>query len=248
MSKNPLPTQGANDEFLRKEAKRVLKAYKQKDPDAARVVHSCFPDGDVGLQQVQLALARSYGFDSWRQLLAALPRLARFIDAHTLQISRELESPLSVVWSAVSTSRGISQWFTKTEMRSEAGARFVFEGAYAGHIARFEPMRQIVFAADDGGTTEFELTDCNFKTTLLLRDVLRPDFACPIHVLEREGPISAHQPGGPGTHWAGIVAGWHSAMDALECYVSKCNPYDLEHQELVKLYDTMITHYYEEGV
>jgi ankyrin repeat protein len=65
-------------EQLRKEAKRWLKALRARDPDARVRLQAAWPKAPVepALRDVQHALAREYGQDSWIVLKAALAELA----------------------------------------------------------------------------------------------------------------------------------------------------------------------------
>jgi ankyrin repeat protein len=62
--------QRPNLESLRKEAKRVLRAYRAGDASARSLVAEHHPahSTELGLREVQHALARSYGFESWAAL------------------------------------------------------------------------------------------------------------------------------------------------------------------------------------
>lgn len=68
MSTTPLP-RGANLEHLKKQAKRLLRSYRAGDVHAVARVRARFPDRErVGIDDVQLVLAREHGFPSWSQL------------------------------------------------------------------------------------------------------------------------------------------------------------------------------------
>ena len=58
---------------LKKQAKELARDYRASDPVALKLVQNFFTpsdDGNLSLSQSQLALARSYGFDSWPKLKA----------------------------------------------------------------------------------------------------------------------------------------------------------------------------------
>lgn len=58
---------------LKKQAKALLKAVRSGDPSARSRVAPYFPDvADVGLQDIQLVLAREHDFSSWTRLKAHL--------------------------------------------------------------------------------------------------------------------------------------------------------------------------------
>ena len=65
---------------LKKQAKELARDYRASDPVALKLVQNFFTpsdDGNLSLSQSQLALARSYGFDSW-------PKLKAFVDGVTV--------------------------------------------------------------------------------------------------------------------------------------------------------------------
>ncbi len=63
---------------LKREAKRWLRALRDDDPEARRRLRAVLPDApaEPRLRDVQLALAREYGFAGWSALRAALDDLA----------------------------------------------------------------------------------------------------------------------------------------------------------------------------
>ena len=60
-------------ETLHKDAKRWLKALRAAEPDAKRRLNAVWytAPGEPGLRDVQHALAREYGCESWMALKAA---------------------------------------------------------------------------------------------------------------------------------------------------------------------------------
>src|SRR5262245_33323450 len=65
-------------ENLRKEAKRWLKALRANDPDARARFESAYPTAPFTpvLRDVQHALAREHGYDSWIAMTRAIGRPA----------------------------------------------------------------------------------------------------------------------------------------------------------------------------
>ena len=61
--------------------------------------------------------------------------------------------------------------------------------------------------------------------------------------IARDEPFGARQPGGPGTHWVGVAAGWHSFVDALEAHVSDAAP-RLAYKDLASRYDELLRAYH----
>src|ERR1700730_13437502 len=61
---------------LRKEAKRWLRALRDNDAEARERLQLAYPKvaGDPVLRDVQLALAREYGLENWKELKLALQK------------------------------------------------------------------------------------------------------------------------------------------------------------------------------
>ena len=75
MTTRPLPD-GASLENLKKQAKSLLKSVQAGDANARQRIEPYFTDtASVGLNDVQLVVAREYGFDSWEKLKAHVSRL-----------------------------------------------------------------------------------------------------------------------------------------------------------------------------
>ena len=62
----------------------------------------------------------------------------------------------------------------------------------------------------DGETTVFSFID-NWAQDAVPGETMLPKEA---------DEIDKHQPGGPGTPWSGVAAGWHGMIDALETYLT----------------------------
>ena len=80
-------------ETLRKEAKRWLKALRAQDPKAQERLRRTHPDAPLepGLRDVQVALAREYGAQSWPALKAALAEAIINSGTHEKLLSEFLE-------------------------------------------------------------------------------------------------------------------------------------------------------------
>jgi hypothetical protein len=78
--------------------------------------------------------------------------------------------------------------------------------------------------------TRFEIEPDGDGTLFHLIDKLPGDFVMevgsrqdnPIEDSDTEKMrlVGYNQPGGPGTHWTGVVAGWHAFVDSLESYLT----------------------------
>jgi uncharacterized protein len=80
-------------ETLRKEAKRWLKALRAQDPDAHQRLRRSYPGAppQAGLRDVQYALAREHGADSWSALKTALAETAMDNSSHEALLAEFLE-------------------------------------------------------------------------------------------------------------------------------------------------------------
>ena len=79
---------------LKKQAKRWLKALREKDAAARERLQQAHPNapGKPVLRDVQYALAREYGLNSWKELKQALEsRPAQRPAAHAQLVARFLE-------------------------------------------------------------------------------------------------------------------------------------------------------------
>jgi ankyrin repeat protein len=80
-------------EALRKEAKRWLKALRAQDPKAHGRLRRSYPGAppQPGLRDVQFALAREHGADSWPALKTALAETAMDNSSHEVLLAQFLE-------------------------------------------------------------------------------------------------------------------------------------------------------------
>lgn len=134
----PLPDQ-PNLEYLKNEAKNLLKAARLPDAQALAVLQEHHPRYDAlgsrfSLQDCQLALARRYGYDSWPKLSTAvglvhfkerLDRAIRDNDAEALQDIVRLEPALLQALLEEKSGERYTNWF------SGAGATLLQLAAFA---------------------------------------------------------------------------------------------------------------------
>lgn len=163
--------------------------------------------------------------------------MASVLDRRTLVWERRLAVDVRKLWGAIATQEGLGHWFMPTRHQVEEGGPFSFEGGWDGTITRIEPPRLIEFTPADGpdGYLRFAIVDegngvCLFRLTDRMGDLadagaLFPD--APEH--------QVYQPGGAGTHWSGVVAGYHGFVDALESWLTGVRkPFD--HDQMSRRY------------
>jgi ankyrin repeat protein len=128
---------------LRKDAKRWLKALRAGDPAARSQLTAAWPEApaEPGLRDVQHALAREYGAESWVALKAALDDLALDRKSH----AERVEQVLGHGWDGnVSDARRILARYPKIARDS------VFTAAACGDLEEVERR----LAADPGAALE----------------------------------------------------------------------------------------------
>ena len=162
------------------------------------------------------AVARRFGCGDWDDLVRFCDRCAVFAGSSTVRFVRLLPCGVERGWELISDPELLGQWHIPTKMECKVGGRFEFEEAWGGRIGAMESKCLIRFDADAGGTTTFKLTPDHDGLQFLLEDTMAPDLEVPQHVVSTVDRSHSLQPGGPGTHWPGVIAGWHYAADAIE--------------------------------
>jgi hypothetical protein len=52
-----------------------------------------------------------------------------------------------------------------------------------------------------------------------------------------------YQPGGPGTHWSGVAAGYHGFVDSLEGHITGTKT-DSNYDDMCRTYQTVLDDYF----
>ena len=142
--------------------------------------------------------------------------VGRFLSDNKMVWERRLPVPPEPLWDALSTRDGLGRWFMPTRYEIAVNGRFAFDGGWEGTVSEASPFQHVQFDADGGGGAclRFEMAAGNGVCFFALIDRMGagvdadnwPD--APVH--------RRYQPGGPGTHWSGVAAGYHGFVDALE--------------------------------
>ena len=140
---------------------------------------------------------------------------ARFLGANVMTMERRASCAADAAWTAVTDPRALGVWFIGADVELTEGGRFEFREAWGGRVTGIEAPRTVTYVADAGGTTTFDITETGDGVQITLTDSMGLRERPPSGYSEE----SAVQPGGPGSHWAGVVAGWHGFMDALVRYL-----------------------------
>lgn len=163
--------------------------------------------------------------------MLGLSGAARLVDKNTVTFERVLPASPEALWDLIATKNGMARWFMPTTDEVMAGERFDFQGGWGGTVAEYVRPRHVVFTPDgaedaflrfdieaDGDGCVFRLTD-------------RMGSAVDAAKLFPDAPdYDKFQPGGPGTHWSGVLAGYHGFVDALEQQVTgtTAKPFDYD--------------------
>lgn len=145
------------------------------------------------------------------------------------------------LWQAVATQEGLARWFMSPGEDPAAGGRFDFEGGWAGNVTVFEPGSRVVFVPDssDEASLAFRVTTAASGSRLILTDRMGPDVSAP-DILPDLPESQRYQPGGPGTHWTGFLAGYHSGLDALAAILTGEPDRDTDYNRLCEIYAVIL--------
>lgn len=137
-----------------------------------------------------------------------------FPDKHTVQFKRSFPITKEALWKAISAEESLSQWFMETDMEPRQDGRYSFKEGWDGWIATWKEGQCIQFNSSNDSWTRFEIIESGEHVVFQLTDRLKSDL-----VFEDQSLSMNIQPGGPGTHSLGLLAGWHDFVDALDDYL-----------------------------
>ena len=168
-----------------------------------------------------------------------IANVGRFLSDNKMVWERRFSAPPERLWDALSTKDGLRRWFMPTRYEIEVHGRFSFDGGWEGTVSEAAPCRHIQFDVDGGSGAflRFEMEAGNGACLFALIDRMGDGVdannwpAAPAH--------RRHQPGGPGTHWSGVAAGYHGFVDALEEHLSG-GGVSSDYDELCKAYQRVL--------
>ena len=148
---------------------------------------------------------------------AEVPLLAdagRLVDRHAMAWIRRVSAPVDRVWEAISTKDGLAGWWGMPVHVLELRVGGAFNHHWNNTVTAFKEGEYIDFAEPKGsyagtGGLRFEIASDGAATMFTLLGTWHEG-----STFEDGGPL-AHQPGGPGTPWIGVAAGWHSGANSL---------------------------------
>ena len=193
----------------------------------------------AGNEADQLSFAQSYGFDDWQNVDTFCRRAGVLVDDNTVVFRRQLSVSREDAWPFISQPQYLAKWHIPTEWDFREGGRFEFKNAWQGYIEVLRPGWLIKFKADAGGFTSFEFAVSEYMTEFVLTDYMGPEVVVPEHVLSESDSIAGQQPGGPGTHWHGVLAGWHCGIDALQALLAG-SAVELPYDRHTAIYDVLL--------
>lgn len=154
--------------------------------------------------------------------MSRIDNVARLLERNTLLLERHFAVSPERLWQAVATREGLGHWFMPTPHEIEEGGRFAFEGGWEGTVTRVDPPQCIEFTPDESPEAylRFEIEPAAGGSLFRLIDKMGPA-ADAAKLFGADTPKHlVYQPGGVGTHWSGVVSGYHGFVDALEAHLS----------------------------
>ncbi|MDP7226873.1 MAG: hypothetical protein QF909_17095 [SAR202 cluster bacterium] len=121
-----------------------------------------------------------------------------------------------------SDQRRPQQLVHANQVRDRGTRRFSFERGWDGTISEVDPQRAIQFnvEGEGGWYLRFEIEAADGGCTFTLTDRMG-DGVDVNEIFDPETPKRhMYQPGGPGTHWNGVTAGYPDFVDALERHLT----------------------------
>jgi uncharacterized protein YndB with AHSA1/START domain len=150
-----------------------------------------------------------------------IENVATLLDKNTLVCERHFSVTPDTLWNAIATKEGLSHWFMPTKFEIEEGGRFSFGGGWDGTITEVHPPHHIQFTPDDSEDAylRFEIVETNDGCLFRLIDKMGANQDTS-KIFPDEAKHKTYQPGGPGTHWSGIITGYHGFVDKLEGFIT----------------------------
>ena len=166
------------------------------------------------------------------------------LDRRTAELTRVLPTDMQTAWEFLANPQKLETWMFPAEFEAKPGAPFNFapEG-WHGKIGVIEVGRELRFDAVAGGWTWFSLDSINGETVFRLRDYMAPELVIPDDARVRANVRSEDQPGGAGTHWQGVLSGWHCGVDDLRGEFSG-EKHGWNYEAITRLYRILIEDYH----
>lgn len=166
-----------------------------------------------------------------------------FPDKHTILFERAVAVPREKIWAALTQKQALGQWFMESEIELKVNGKFSFQGGWDGWVAALRPLEYIQFNSSKEAFSRFEIHPGSGQQGHVVRIIDRMGAE-----VTMTGPtdIAGLQPGGPGTHWVGVLAGWHDFADALAAYLKGEKPQD-RYEALCGFYKDFLERHYSQA-
>lgn len=138
-----------------------------------------------------------------------------FLDKNKVRFTCRYPVSKERLWKAISDTKELNLWFMKTEWDFQVGGKFNFEEGWDGWIEELSEFEHIQLNSAKDAFTRFDIKPVETATELHLTDQIPKDLTAP-----SEDSIYNIQPGGKGTHWVGLLAGWHDFLLALDNHLA----------------------------
>lgn len=171
--------------------------------------------------------------------MLGVTNVGRFLSDNRMVWKRHISAHPERLWDAISTKHGLSHWFMPTRYEIEVNGRFSFDGGWEGTVSAATPFHHIQFDVDGGSGAflRFEMEAGDGAGFFALVD--RMGDGVDANRWTNEPAHRRYQPGGPGTHWSGVAAGYHGFVDALESHLSG-GKVGSDYDELCKAYQRVL--------
>ena len=170
------------------------------------------------------------------------------MDRNTILFELSIPVPIEQTWKALTEKQELDQWFFRSaKIDFKVGTLFTFQTGWEGWIEEFLALSHIQYNTSKDSFTRFETRANSGNSLFRLIDKFHPTALCPENLPPVPGipdHILRNQPGGIGTHWVGIVAGWHKIIDALQNHLCGTKS-QLDQIELCLHYDNFLTQYWK---
>ena len=160
--------------------------------------------------------AQGYGFNDWSDLELYARSTCVVVERGLIHFQRVLPTTIEFAWRQISRPELSATWGIAVEFDQILGGNFQFiVPDWKGKIGVYTEHEEIRFDADTGGWTSYRLDQIDGRTVFHLRDYLPEKHEVPDDVKRYPNPKASDQVGGLGTHWPGVLAGWHQGVENL---------------------------------
>ena len=171
-----------------------------------------------------------------------LANAGRLVAPHAMVWMRRLNAPIDDVWQLISSLEGLKQWWIVPPTTLELRPGGLFRHHWENVVYDYREGEFIDFREPNGsyvgtGGMRMETRKEGEWTLFSFLDTWAEGIES-----SGEGELAA-QPGGTGTPWPGVAAGWHNMIDQLESIATGDSPRQ-SIDELCEFYITYLNDLY----